>query len=199
MHKDVDDDNNDKADREAADGSGTESHDTAGEIGDHLGTCDQKGCAPEEVLHTKGGYEGVRQVKSGQQCAVDQADESAYFLGFLVHGSIIQETHRSFFPFIDKDIVRDAQELLDVQFLVNAGDSCRRRFIRVMEGHLLSFDIDLAFIGFVNTGEDFDQCRLACAVLADQAENLAGLYRELHLVKCLNPRKYLDLSSGLAH
>ena len=35
----------------------------------------------KEVLHTKGGYEGVRQVESGQQCAVDQADDGARHQG----------------------------------------------------------------------------------------------------------------------
>ena len=77
MHDDVDDDNYNEAYREAADSSGAQCHNAVREAGDHLGACDQKGCAPEEVLHTKGGYEGMRQVQSGQQCAVDQADDCA--------------------------------------------------------------------------------------------------------------------------
>ena len=60
-----------------------------------------------------------------------------------------------------------------------------------MEGHLLSFDVALTLVRLVNACEDLDQGRLACAVLADQAQDLAGLYRELHLVKRLDTRKYL--------
>ena len=72
-----DDDNDDEADGEAADGGGAQCHDAVRETGDHLGAGDQQSCAPEEVLHTKGGYEGVRQVQSGQQSTVDQTDAGA--------------------------------------------------------------------------------------------------------------------------
>ena len=77
MHDHIDDGNNDEAYREAADRGGTEGHDTGREAGDHLGSGDQKGSAPEEVLHTQRGYEGVGQVEPGQQGAVDQADDRA--------------------------------------------------------------------------------------------------------------------------
>ena len=108
-----------------------------------------------------------------------------------MHGGVVQKAHGALLPFIDKDIVGDAQELLNVQLLVYARDARRCRFIRVMESHLLAFDIDLALVRFVNACENLDQGRFARAVLADQSQDLAGLYRELHLVKRLDTRKYL--------
>ena len=77
MHQDVDNDDHDEADREAADGRGAQCHDALREAGDHLRPGDQEGCAPEEVLHAQRGYEGVGQVEPGQERAVDQADDGA--------------------------------------------------------------------------------------------------------------------------
>ena len=103
----------------------------------------------------------------------------------------VQKAHGALLPLIDKDIVGDAQEFLDVQLLVYARDTSRCRFVRIVESHLLSFYIDLPLIRFVNAGKNLDQRGFACAVLTDQSQDLAGLYRELHLVKCLDTRKYL--------
>src|SRR5699024_4023989 len=68
VHDDVDNDNNNECYREVADGSGAQPHNAVntGE-GNHLGAGDDQACAPEYVLHTEGGNEGVGQVQAGQQ------------------------------------------------------------------------------------------------------------------------------------
>ena len=78
MHYDVDRDNNDEGDREAAYGSGAEPHNSviAGE-GYHLRVGNDQRAAPEYVLHTEGRYERMGEVQTGEEHTVDPADQGA--------------------------------------------------------------------------------------------------------------------------
>ena len=77
VHDDVKDDNQNEADLNAANTLAAQPHNAIREAGNHRGAGYQQRHAPEEVLHTKGGYEGVGEVQAGQQQAVDQADQAA--------------------------------------------------------------------------------------------------------------------------
>lgn len=79
VHDDVDDNDNDEANREAADGGRTQCHDAVREAGYHLRRYYQKRCAPQEVLHAQRRYERMRQVQTSQQQAVNQADQGASY------------------------------------------------------------------------------------------------------------------------
>lgn len=75
MHDDIDHDQDNKADRETADGCGTESCNSLRETGNHLRTGNQQRSTPQEVLHAEGRYERMRQMQAGQQQAVNQTDK----------------------------------------------------------------------------------------------------------------------------
>jgi len=152
---------------------------------DHLGVDQDRLRDLDHLLHAHA--EGARRL--GRVHVLAQGGHD--FLRLFVHISVVQEPARTFFPLVDKDIVRDGEELLDVQLLVDARDARRSRFVRVVEGLQLAFDIDLALIRLVHAGEHLDQGRFARAVLADQAQDLSGLDRQLHLVERLDSGKYL--------
>ena len=50
---------------------------------------------------------------------------------------------------------------------------------------------DLTFVCLMYTSQHLDQRRLACAVLADQTQDLAGLDRKLHISQSHYARKTL--------
>ena len=85
MHDDIQNDNHDKADGEAADGIPAQLLDGIGEVIDHLAAGDKQSQAPENVLHTQGGHEGMGQVQAGQQGAVDEAHQAAGHNGYHHH------------------------------------------------------------------------------------------------------------------
>ncbi len=103
--------------------------------------------------------------------------------GLFVHCIVIKQAARPLDPLVDKDIVGDAQQLLNVQLLVHTGDTGCRRFVRVFESLLLAVDINLALVGLMYAGQHLDQRGLARAVLTNQAQDFARLDREVHLVE----------------
>ena len=113
------------------------------------------------------------------------------FLGLFVHCRIIQQAALVLDPLVDKNIIRDAEKRHNIQLLINTGNTRSRRVVRVLEVLLHAVNEDLAFVGFVNARQNLDQRRLTCAVLANKAENLAGLDREVHVLQSHNARKPL--------
>ena len=82
VHDDVQNDNEQEAYRDAAAQRGehtlrAQPHNAFREAGNHLRTGYQQRHAPEEVLHTQRRYEGVGQVQTGEEHAVDPANERA--------------------------------------------------------------------------------------------------------------------------
>ena len=102
--------------------------------------------------------------------------------GLFVHALIVQE-EALLGPFVDKDIVRDAEELFNVQLLVHAGNARGGGLIGVFEDLPLSVDIDLALVRHVDAGENLNQRGFARAVLSDQSVDLARLHGQLHVVQ----------------
>ena len=102
--------------------------------------------------------------------------------GLFVHTLVIQE-EALLGPLVDKNVVRDAEELFDVQLLIHAGDARGGGFVGVLKNLSLPVDIDLALIRHVDAGEDLDQRGFARAVLTDQSVDLARLHGQLHVVQ----------------
>ena len=92
-------------------------------------------------------------------------------------------------PLVDKNVVRNAQQLFDIQLLINAGDARSSGLVRVLEVLLYAVYEDLTLVCLMYTSQHLDQRRLACAVLADQAEDLARLDCQLHVSQSHYARK----------
>ena len=118
------------------------------------------------------------------------AEGSHNFLSLLVHGIIVEQS-ALLDPLVNENVVSDAQKLLHVQLLINAGNTCSGGFVRILKDLLFAVYIDFALISLVYTSEDLDQRGLTRAVLTDQTEDLTRLDRELHVLQCDNARKSL--------
>ena len=72
-----------------------------------------------------------------------------------------------------------------------------------LEGHLLTGDPHLAFVGQVCSGEAFDQCGLTGAVVADDGEHFTGEEVEVGMVEADDASEPLDevasFDDGLTH
>ena len=112
------------------------------------------------------------------------------FLGLLVHSRVVKQA-TLFDPLVDKNIVGNTEQLLNIQFLINTCDAGGSRIVRVLEVLLHAVDEDLAFVRLVHARQNLDQRGFTRAVLADQAENLTGLYRQVHVLQSHNARKPL--------
>jgi hypothetical protein len=82
-----------------------------------------------------------------------------------------------------EEIARDAHQRHSREVLVNGGDAAIQRIARRRELHRLISQADLPLSGTVHAGKDLDQRRLAGAVVAEQAMDLARLHREGHAVE----------------
>ena len=102
--------------------------------------------------------------------------------GFLVHLGVVQERALLDGP-AHEHVVRDGQLLDDIQFLINAGDTCFPGLDGVAEGHLAAIHKDLALFGDIDTGEDLDQGGFTGAVLTDQSMDLAGTDAQGHALQ----------------
>ena len=78
------------------------------------------------------------------------------------------------------DVVGQRQRLVDRLDAVALGVARR------CDVGLLAVDVDLAGIGPVGAGQDLDQGRLAGAVMAEQADDLAGMEIDRHVVDRLD-------------
>ena len=112
------------------------------------------------------------------------------FLCLLVHGRVVEQI-ALLEPLVDKNVVRNAQQLFDIQLLINAGDARSSGLVRVLEVLLYAVYEDLTLVCLMYTSQHLDQRRLACAVLADQAEDLARLDCQLHVSQSHYARKTL--------
>ena len=58
---------------------------------------------------------------------------------------------------------------------MNGTDTGGKRLLRCGEIHQVSGDLNFPLIGTIDTGDDLDQGAFACAVLAEERVNFAGL------------------------
>ncbi len=78
-------------------------------------------------------------------------------------------------------------------FLMNGRNAVIGCILRRREVHRLAVDKDFAFVGLVDTGEDFHERGFSRAVLADQRRHLAGIKRDVHVIKRSHTRKVLAM------
>ena len=107
-----------------------------------------------------------------------------------MHGRVIQQS-TLFDPLVDENVVSNAQKLLNVKLLIYARDASRCRIVRVLEMLLDAVYINLTLVCLMYTSQHLDQRRFACAVLTDQAEDLARLDGKLHVFQSHYARKTL--------
>ena len=93
----------------------------------------------------------------------------------------------------DEHVRRDVQVLEQVEFLVDEGDAGGHRVVHRQRAALDAVGADDAGVGRDDAAEHLHQRRLAGAVLADQADHLAGRTRQAHGRRA--PR-HPDSSSG---
>ena len=74
-----------------------------------------------------------------------------------------------------KDVGADIEIVGERQVLIDRLDPLLARIDRAREMTLPPFEIDLAFIRLIDAGDALDQGRLAGAVVAQEADNLAGI------------------------
>ena len=91
----------------------------------------------------------------------------------------------------DENVLGDGLRGEVQQFLVNEGDAVALGIFRRMEPDLAAVEEDVAGIGVVDAAEDVHQGRLAGAVDADEADNLAGANLERNVVERLDARELL--------
>ena len=84
---------------------------------------------------------------------------------------------------MDEKILRDAQVVEYLAFLVHHADAQRARRLRIADAHGRAIDADLAAIGLVDAREDLDQRGLARAILADQRGDAARGQFEAHALE----------------
>ena len=70
-----------------------------------------------------------------------------------------------------------------VQLLEDARDAGSQAVARAAEHHLVTVDTQLPGVGGIGTHDDLDQGALAGTVLADQAVDLAGKHRQVHVME----------------
>ena len=75
----------------------------------------------------------------------------------------------------EEEVPRDAHQRDHAEILEHGGDAVFRRVARAPEAHRRAVDQDLALGRLVDAGEDLDQRRLAGAVVAEEAMDLAGI------------------------
>src|SRR5262249_51174284 len=76
----------------------------------------------------------------------------------------------------------------EVELLVDRRDAAAEGVDGVAEGEGLAEQLDAALVRGDQAGHDLDERRLAGAVLAEQAVDLARPYLEVHAVEGLHPR-----------
>ena len=107
-----------------------------------------------------------------------------------MHGRVVKK-RALLEPLVDENVVRNAQQLFNIQLLINAGDARSSGLVRVLEVLLYAIYENLALIRLMYAGEYLDQRRFAGAVLTDQAEDLARLDCQLHVSQSHYARKTL--------
>ena len=78
------------------------------------------------------------------------------FLCLLVHGRVVKK-RTLLDPLVDENVVRNAQQLFNIQLLINAGDARSSGLVRVLEVLLYAIYENLALIRLMYAGEYLDQ------------------------------------------
>ena len=82
-----------------------------------------------------------------------------------------------------KDVVRDGQQLYNIQFLVDAGDACFSGINGGTEFLLFAVDKNLTFLGHMYAGQNLNECGFPRAVFTDQSVNLTGTDGNRHFAQ----------------
>jgi hypothetical protein len=72
------------------------------------------------------------------------------------------------------EVLDDVKVVAQRKVLVYGGDSQLRGFARSVNVYFLAVPIDVAARGRVDTGDDFDESGLSCAVVTDERGDLSG-------------------------
>ena len=91
----------------------------------------------------------------------------------------------------EEDVRRRRHVRYDREFLVNGGDAGALLGTRAVLLDRFAENLDGARVCGVGAGEDLDECRLAGAVLADEAVDLALVEHEVDVLQRLDARKRL--------
>lgn len=83
----------------------------------------------------------------------------------------------------EEEVLRNGEVFQQRQLLENAGYACLGRGGRAREGDRPPIEQDLPAVGHRGAGENFQQGRLTCAVVAYQTMNLTGVEGEDHAVQ----------------
>src|SRR4051812_34359901 len=113
------------------------------------------------------------------------ADVADVLLGFLAHAAVVEQPERKRveqLP-VEKHVVEDAQLVDQREVLVNGVDPLRARVGYGVQLDRLAVEHDRAGVGLVEAAEDLHQRRLARAVVAQQAEDLALLEAQVDLAQ----------------
>ncbi len=95
-------------------------------------------------------------------------------LGFRPHRPPVDPAAAAMRRVAEEDVLGDGEFREQQQLLVNGRDPGALGVLRRGETHGAPVDQDLAAVRLIDAGDDLDQRRLACAVLAEQRMNLAG-------------------------
>ena len=98
--------------------------------------------------------------------------------------ALVEEAERTDLPdrlHAEHEVPRDAHLRQDREVLVDGGDAAGEGVARRGEDDRLAVDEHGALVGPLEAGEDLDQRRLAGAVVAEQADHLAGTDADRHV------------------
>ena len=98
---------------------------------------------------------------------------------------IYKDTAAAFFT-AQEDILGNVHIIQNTQFLINDTDAHQLGCQGVLDLDRLTFHQNFALVHLVDTGKNLHQGRLACAVFADQRQNLTGINRQIHMVQGQN-------------
>ena len=91
-----------------------------------------------------------------------------------------------------EDVLRDAHLGHEIEFLVDGADPQLLRIVRTADMHRLALEQNLARIGRINAGKDFDEGGLARPIFAQQHMHLGGPRIEVHALEREHAWKMLD-------
>jgi len=83
----------------------------------------------------------------------------------------------------EQNIFRDRERGHELEILINHADARANRRRRIREMSLPAIHPDLAGVGLLSTGHDFDERRLARAVLAEETMHFAAAQIEARLIQ----------------
>src|SRR5829696_2911540 len=107
----------------------------------------------------------------------------------LSHRVFIEHTDRTDLPdyFLSQpEVSGDAHQWDKCQVLVNRFDAERTRVVRRVDGDRIPFEQNLSAGEAVNSGQDFDQRGLACAVISKKTDDFLMVDAEIHATQDFN-------------